>query len=35
MNLPGEEPMRMKVPVHVLEIDDGRVRFSSIQKTRI
>ncbi|KAF2178128.1 hypothetical protein K469DRAFT_676307 [Zopfia rhizophila CBS 207.26] len=35
MNLPGEEPMRMKVPVHVLNIEDGRARFTSIQKTRI
>ncbi len=35
MNLPGEEPMRIKVPVNVLKINDGRVRLSSIQKTRI
>jgi hypothetical protein len=35
MNLPGEEPMRLKVPVNVLEINDGRVRFKSVQKTRI
>ncbi|KAF2651365.1 hypothetical protein K491DRAFT_781939 [Lophiostoma macrostomum CBS 122681] len=35
MNLPGEEPMRTKVPVHVLEIKDGRTKFKSIQKTRI
>lgn len=35
MNLPGEEPMRMKVPVNVLEINDGRVRFKGNQTTRI
>ncbi|KAF2801145.1 hypothetical protein K505DRAFT_227235, partial [Melanomma pulvis-pyrius CBS 109.77] len=32
MNLPNEEPMKMKVPVHVLDIKDGRTRFTSIQK---
>ncbi|KAF2690881.1 hypothetical protein K458DRAFT_355197 [Lentithecium fluviatile CBS 122367] len=35
MNLPGEEPLKMKVPVHVMEINDGRVGFRSVQKTRI
>jgi hypothetical protein len=35
MNLPGEEPLRIKVPVHVLKIEDGRVRFEGVQKTRI
>jgi Zinc finger, C3HC4 type (RING finger) len=35
MNLPGEEALKVKVPVHVLKIEDGRVRFKSINKTRI
>ncbi|EOA92167.1 uncharacterized protein SETTUDRAFT_134260 [Exserohilum turcica Et28A] len=35
MNLPGEEPLRTRVAVHVLKIEDGRLRFSSIQKSRI
>ncbi|KAF2021493.1 hypothetical protein BU24DRAFT_417132 [Aaosphaeria arxii CBS 175.79] len=38
MNLPGEEPLRMKVPVHVLGINevDGRTGFRSrLQMTRI
>lgn len=35
MNLPGEEPMRMKVPVHVLKIEDGRVAFKSISRGRV
>jgi hypothetical protein len=30
MNLPGEEPLRTKVPVNVLKIEDGRMRFSSV-----
>jgi hypothetical protein len=35
MNLPGEEALKVKVPVHVLKIEDGRVKFKSIHKTRI
>jgi hypothetical protein len=35
INLPGEEPSRIKVPVDVLRIEDGRLRFRSMQKTRI
>lgn len=35
MNIPGEESLRMKVPVTVLEIDDGRIRFKSVQTTRM
>ena len=35
MNLPGEEALKVKVPVHVLKIEDGRVQFRSIQTTRI
>jgi hypothetical protein len=35
MNLPGEEALKVKVPVHVLKVEDGRVQFKSIQKTRI
>lgn len=35
MNLPGEEALRVKVPVHVLKVEDGRVEFKSIQTTRI
>ncbi|ERF75222.1 hypothetical protein EPUS_00014 [Endocarpon pusillum Z07020] len=35
MNLPGEEALRVKVPVHVLKVEDGRVKFKSIQTTRI
>jgi hypothetical protein len=35
MNLPGEEALKVKVPVHVLKIEDGRVRFKSINRTRI
>jgi hypothetical protein len=35
MNLPGEETLKCRVPVHVLEIEDGRVQFKSIQRTRI
>ena len=35
MNLPGEEPLRIKVLVNVLKIEDGRVRFESVQRSRI
>lgn len=35
MNLPGEEAMKVKVPVHVMKVEDGRVAFQSIQKMRI
>jgi hypothetical protein len=35
MNLPGEEPLKVKVPVHVLKVEDGRLRFRSVQTTRI
>ncbi|KAI4629184.1 uncharacterized protein J4E87_003445 [Alternaria ethzedia] len=35
MNLPGEEPLRVKVPVNVLKIEDGRVRFESVQRSRV
>ncbi|RFU29847.1 hypothetical protein B7463_g6513, partial [Scytalidium lignicola] len=35
MNLPGEETLKVKVPVHVLKVEDGRVKFKSIQRTRI
>lgn len=35
MNLPGEEALKIRVPVHVLKIEDGRVQFKSIQETRI
>jgi hypothetical protein len=30
MNLPGEEPVRVKVPVNTLMIKDGGVRFLSM-----
>ena len=35
MNLPGEETLKYKVPVHVLKIEDGVIQFKSIQRTRI
>ncbi|KAK2846370.1 hypothetical protein FQN49_005792 [Arthroderma sp. PD_2] len=35
MNLPGEEPLKAKVQVKVLKVDDGRVRFKSVQRTRV
>lgn len=35
MNLPGEESIRAKMPVRVLKVDDGRVKFESIRQTRI
>lgn len=35
MNLPGEEPVKMRVPVQVLEVRDGRMAFKSIVKSRI
>ncbi|KAI4696651.1 uncharacterized protein J4E88_000828 [Alternaria novae-zelandiae] len=35
MNLPGEEPLRVKVPVNVLKIEDGRMRFTSVQRSRV
>ncbi|KIW86331.1 hypothetical protein Z517_01727 [Fonsecaea pedrosoi CBS 271.37] len=35
MNLPGEETVRVRVPVNVLEVKDGRVAFKSIQQSRI
>lgn len=35
MNLPGEEGLRMRVPVNVLKVEDGRIAFRSIQKSRI
>ena len=35
MNLPGEEAFKVDVPVVVLEVEDGRVRFESIKKARI
>ena len=35
MNLPGEELIRSKMPVRVLKIDDGRVKFRSIRQTRV
>ncbi|OAG42872.1 hypothetical protein AYO21_02823 [Fonsecaea monophora] len=35
MNLPGEETVRVRVPVNVLEVKDGRVAFKSIQESRI
>ncbi|KAI4960067.1 hypothetical protein J4E86_001686 [Alternaria arbusti] len=35
MNLPGEEPLRVKVPVNVLKIEDGRMRFTSVHRSRV
>lgn len=35
MNLPGEESLRMRVPVNVLKVEDGRMAFRSIQRSRI
>ena len=35
MNLPGEEGLKMRVPVNVLKVEDGRVAFRSVQKSRI
>ncbi|KAI4919452.1 hypothetical protein J4E90_001586 [Alternaria incomplexa] len=35
MNLPSEEPLRIKVPVNVLKIEDGRIRFTSVQRSRV
>jgi Zinc finger, C3HC4 type (RING finger) len=35
MNLPGEEALKVRVPVNVLEVKDGRVRFKSVQTTRL
>ncbi len=35
MNLPGEESIKKRVPVHVLAINDGRVAFRSIQWSRV
>lgn len=35
MNLPGEESIRTKMPVRILKIDDGRVKFQSIRQTRV
>jgi len=35
MNLPGEEGVKMRVPVNVLEVRDGRVAFKSVQNSRI
>jgi hypothetical protein len=35
MNLPGEEAFRVDVPVVLLKVEDGRMRFSSVSKTRI
>ncbi|ENI00582.1 hypothetical protein COCC4DRAFT_53609 [Bipolaris maydis ATCC 48331] len=36
MNLPGEEPMpRTKVFVNVLKVEDGRARFTTVQKSRV
>ncbi|KIY04093.1 uncharacterized protein Z520_00785 [Fonsecaea multimorphosa CBS 102226] len=35
MNLPGEESVKVRLPVHVLEIKDGRVAFKSIRQFRI
>ena len=35
MNLPGEESIRIKMPVHVLKVEDGRMEFESIRKMRI
>lgn len=35
MNIPGEEPVRTKVPVNVLRVEDGRVVFKSVSRTRI
>ena len=35
MNLPGEEAFKVDVPLVVLEVEDGRMQFESIRKTRI
>lgn len=35
MNLPGEESLRVNVPVSMLKVEDGRVAFRSIQTTKI
>ena len=35
MNLPGEEAFKVDVPVVVLEVEDGRMRFRSTVKARI
>jgi hypothetical protein len=35
MNLPGEEAFKVKVPVVVLEVKDGRTEFRSIHHSRI
>lgn len=35
MNLPGEESLKVRVPVQVLKVDDERVRFQPGQKMRV
>ncbi|EFR05201.1 integral membrane protein [Nannizzia gypsea CBS 118893] len=35
MNLPGEESLKAKVPVHVLKVEDGRAQFQSIRRMRV
>ncbi|OQU97521.1 hypothetical protein CLAIMM_03446 isoform 2 [Cladophialophora immunda] len=35
MNLPGEDSVKVRVPVNVLEVKDGRVAFKSIQRSRL
>jgi hypothetical protein len=35
MNLPGEESVLTKMPVRILTVNDGRVKFQSIRHTRI
>lgn len=35
MNLPGEESVRVKMPVRVLKANDGRMEFQSVRQTRI
>ena len=35
MNLPGEESIKKRVPVNVLEVRDGMPAFKSVHKARI
>lgn len=35
MNLPGEESIRTKMPVHILKVNDGRIQFESVRRTRV
>jgi hypothetical protein len=34
MNLPGEETVKQRVPVNVLQVNDGRLAFKSVQRSR-